>query len=824
MRQNLSNSAAMAVLTWAGAAGAAFAADKASSEAYVAEAPGEVITVTARRVEENIQDVPIAISVISADTVEKTGTYNIARLTQLQPTLQFYSQNPRNTSVNIRGLGAPLGLTNDGIEQGVGIYIDQVYYNRVAATTLDFVDIEQIEVLRGPQGTLYGRNTTSGAINITTRAPSFDFETLAEVSVGNLGFKQGKASVSGPLADNIAARISVAVTDRQGTIENVATNQKIQSQDNLGVRGSLLWRASDDASFTLYADYNLQDAVCCGQIFAGVGQTQRPLNRQFDALAAAFDYEPPSRDPFDRLTDLDAELSARNEHGGASLLGEVDIGPGSLTSITAWRFWDWGPANDRDFTGLPITTLSQNPSFQDQYSQEFRYAFDVGRHDMLLGVFAFHQDLRTDGTEAQGPAASRWTLNPGAVPVGSAGCATPTTLACIPAVLDNLVADNDVELRNTSFAAFSKLNFNLTDALTISLGVRVNYDRKIGSFESVVTGTASDGTRQLVLFTGPYATDPWIAAQRGVRAPQSYESTFNDWNLSYDVNISYDIAEDVLAYATYARSFKTGGVNTNGVPLDAAGQPILSAATIDPETVDHFETGLKSRFLDGAATLNLTAFWTAIEDYQANVNNSQLGLLRGYLANADEVRVRGIEADFTIAPSDRLSAYASGAFTDHEYVRFTDAPCPPELTGGGTGSPAAPPATPGGNSPANCDISGQWLPGVSKWAFSWGGEANAPGAALGKTGAFYIGYDANFRSRFSSNASRSIYLDVDGYALHNFRAGFRADDGLNVFLWVRNAFDQNYFEQLAVTPGSTGLIAGQPGDPRTWGLTLRASL
>jgi iron complex outermembrane receptor protein len=802
----------------------AFAAGSTVAVAEAAEAeaaPREAIVVTARRRVEAVQDVPIAISVVSGEAVANTGAFNIGRLTQLQPTLQFFSQNPRNTSINIRGIGAPLGLTNDGIEQGVGIYIDQVYYNRVAASTLDFVDIERIEVLRGPQGTLYGKNTTAGAINITTRAPSFEFEGQGEVSLGNYSFKQAKASISGPLADDLAARVSISNTDRRGTIYNVATNQWIQGQDNLGVRGSLLWRASDDLNLTLSGDFNLQDAVCCAQIYARVGATQRPLNRQFAALAAAFGYAPPSTDAFDRVTDVDAALNARNEHGGASLRAEWALGAGTLTSVTAWRYWDWGPANDRDFTGLPITTRSQNPTKQNQYTQELRYAYAGKEFDFVVGAFGFHQKLRTTGTESQGPAASRFNLNPGNVPPGSAGCATPTTLACIPAVLDNLVANNDILLKNTSLAVFGKLNWNVTDAFTVSPGIRVNYDKKSGHYESVVTGTASDGTRQLVLFTGPYAGDPWIAAQRGVRAPQFYQPSFSDWNISYDLTLSYKVAPDVLAYGTYAKTFKSGGINLNGVPLDAGGVPILSAGAIRPEKVDHFEVGVKSQFWDRRATLNLTGFWTEIRDYQANVNNSQLGLLRGYLANADKVRVRGIEADFSVRPSDRLNAYANGAYTDHEYVSFVDAPCPPELSGGGTGTPVSPPGTAGGNSPANCDISGQWLPGISKWAVSWGAEANTPASILGKDGEVYLGYDASYRSKFSSNASRSADLDVNGYSLHNFRLGFRAFDGFNIYAWVRNAFDQDYFEQLAVTPGSTGLVAGQPGDPRTWGGTVK---
>jgi iron complex outermembrane receptor protein len=773
------------------------------------------IVVTARRREENVQDVPIAVSVISAATLESQGAYNLNRLTQLQPTLQFFSTNPRNTFINIRGIGAPFGLTNDGFEQGVGIYVDQVYYNRIAAATLDFVDVERIETLRGPQGTLYGKNTTAGAVNITTRAPSFTFEGRAEVSVGDYNFKQGKVSVSGPLSDKVAARLSLSSTDRRGTIYNVATGQWINSQDNIGVRGAVLWRPTDTLNVTLAGDWNLQDPICCGQVYARVGTTQRAANRQYAALTALFPgYAVPSTDPFDRVTDLDARLAARNELGGASLRAEWELGAGTLTSVTAWRFWDWQPANDRDFTGLPVYLRVNNPTKQDQFTQELRYAHEGTGYDFVLGGFAFYQNIHTTGVQETGSAASAWLLNP------------TSALSRNPAVLNGVLAENDIRLKNLSLATFGKLNWHATDRLTISPGIRINYDRKQGLYNSVVTGTASDGTRQVVSSspTSAYYNDPWTAAQRGVQASQFFEPDFDDWNLSYDLNLSYDIAPDILTYATYARSFKTGGINLNGVPSRADGTPALDVAQIRPEKVDHLEAGVKTQFWDRRATLNVSGFWTIIRDFQASVisNVSGSNVLRGYLANADRVRSRGVEADFSVRATDRLSAYASGAFTDAKFVRFTDAPCPPELAGGGTGTPVGAPATPGANSPANCNVSGQSLPGISKWAFSWGTEYGLPARAFGKQGKVYAGYDASYRSKFSSNASRSAYTDVDGYSIHNFRAGFKTGD-FDIFGWVRNAFDQDYFESLAVTPGNTGLISAQLGDPRTWGGTVKLS-
>ena len=773
---------------------------------------GEIV-VTARRRAETVQQVPIAMSVIGGTTLADTGAYNVNRLTQLQPTLQFYSTNPRNSAANIRGLGAPFGLTNDGIEQGVGIYVDGVYYSRIASATFDFTDTERIEILRGPQGTLYGKNTTAGAINITTRKPSFTPEARVEFTTGNYDFIQAKASASGPIiGDTLAARISASVTSRRGTIRNTVLGGYANAQDNQSVRGQLLWKPAANLDVTLYGDYGHQNPDCCAQIYARIGTTQRPLTRQFDQLAAAFDYAPPSRDAFDRLTDLDTPLRARQELGGVSLVANLDLGAAMLTSVSAWRFWNWDPSNDRDFTGLPITTVSANPSQQRQWSQELRVASNGKRPvDYVAGLFYFHQTIDTQGLQVQGPAASRFLLNPTGANASN------------PAVLNGLTARNTIGFTNTSAAVFGKLTWHVTDALSIAPGLRVNYDRKSGDYVSVVT----TGTGALLDCAAASQNVSSVTRDRcGVLAPQGYRPDFDDWNVSGDVTIAYDFARDVHGYATYARSYKSGGINLSGLPLDGNNNPILAAAQVKPERVNHYEVGLKTQWLDRRITANLAAFWTDIADYQATVTNGQLGVLRGYLANAESVRTRGIELDTAFRPTERLNLYANAAYTDANYVRFTDAPCPPELAGGtaaAAGQSPSAPGTPGGISPTACDVSGQRLPGISKWAFSYGAEYSLP-AKLGDTdGNAYLGFDGSYRSRFSSNPSPSAYTYIDGYSIANFRLGYRANAGWNAFLWLRNAFDRNYYELLATQSGNTGLIVGQPGDPRTYGVTVSAS-
>ena len=744
------------------------------------------VVVTARRTEEVAQEVPIPVSVVKGDLVADAGAFNVNRLKEMLPTVQFYSTNPRNSTINIRGLGAPFGLTNDGIEPGVGLYIDGVFYARPASATLDFLDVEQVEVLRGPQGTLFGKNTTAGAIIVTTRKPSFTRGTEVEVNYGSYQFMQAKASVTGPLLKNVAGRLSFSGTTRDGVIVNTRTGEDVNNLNNVGLRGQVLFAPSDLFAVAVSADHTRQRPNGYTQVIAGVAPTLRPANRQYASIASELGYVAPSFNAFDRVTDVDTPLQSYQDVGGVSVNLDWKAWKGTLTSTTARRYWDWKPSNDRDFTALPITPVSAAPSFQTQWTQEIRYTGAVlPQVDLVAGGFFFHQALDSDPVfkQEQGSATARFLLAP------SANAATP-------GLLDGYGFNQYLRFRNVSAAAFGQIEWAVTDRLRLMPGLRLNYDQKDVLFDQQIYGGLETTNSALV------------ALQRSILAPQRYESDVDDTNVSGQMTAAFRVADAVNTYATYSTNFKSVGLNLNGVPTDAADLPVLSAATVKPEDVRHIEAGVKTEPFRGV-TANVALFNTDIKDFQAQVVNAGVGVLRGYLANAEKVRVRGIEIDATHAVSSRVSFYGSAAFTDGKYVSFTDAPPPLEETGG----------------PQVKDVSGSDLPGISKVAISVGGEYVARrGRIARQTGELFAAFDTSYRSSFSSSASASKYLIVDGYSLLNTRVGFRATEGWTLSLWARNLLDEDYFDLLSAAPGNTGLYVGQPGDGRTVGVTLRVSL
>jgi len=742
------------------------------------------VVVTARRRSETLQEVPIPISVIGGDLIEDAGAFNVNRVKELVPAVQLYSSNPRNTTLNIRGLGSTFGLTNDGIDPGVGFYVDGVYFARTAATTLDFIDIEQVEVLRGPQGTLFGKNTTAGAFNVTTRAPAFAPGANFEVSYGNYGFIQAKTSVTGPLGKSFAARISFSGTQRDGLLYNVATQKPVNDLNNLGFRGQLLFSPNDNLKITLTGDYTRQHPDGYAQVIAGIVPALRAPYRQFDQIIADLNYDLPSRNPFDRKVDHDTPWKSGNELGGVSLNIDARIGKGTLTATSAWRYWNWDPSNDRDFTGLPVLTLSQATSRHKQWTQEVRYAGDISSQvSGVIGVFALGQNLKTDPAhiEESGPAQWRFSKS------------TTSELWETPGLLDGYGIRTTSTLNSFGAAVFAQADWSITRRLHVLPGVRFNFDQK-----DVVYNRQTYG--------GLQTDDPeLIALKRLVYSDQAFSADVAESNFSGQLTVAYKASKGINTFVNYSTSYKPVGVNLGGLPT-SGGEVLTNLAQIKPEYVTHVEVGAKTNPARGA-TLNLVLHHTRVTDYQTQVQTAEVGVNRGYLANAEEVQVLGIEIDGNLRATRNFSFYGALAYTNGEYVSFTNAPVPLEETGGPV---------------AFKDISGGKLPGISEWSGSVGGELLSNSLKLvGQQSKVFFAFDSYYRSAFSSSPSPSKYLNVDGYALVNARAGFRSAEGLSVFVWGRNLFNKDYFEQLLPAAGNAGHYAAVLGDPVTYGVTLR---
>lgn len=743
------------------------------------------VTVTARRRTETAQNIPIPISIVGGAKIEEAGAFNVNLVKELVPSVQLYTSNPRNTGINIRGLGSPFGLTNDGLDPGVGFYIDGVYFARPAVATLDFIDIDRIEVLRGPQGTLFGKNTTAGAFNITTRKPSFTPGANFEVSYGNYGFIQAKASVTGGIIkDKLAARVSFSGTQRDGTIYNVAKNEYVNDINNLGYRAQLLFTPTDKIKITFTGDDTKQDPNGYAQVVAGVVQTQRAAYRRFDNIIADLNYSLPSTNAFDRIIDHDTPWRSLNELGGVSLNADFELGKGTLTSTTAWRYWNWGPSNDRDFTGLASLSKSQNPARHENWSQEIRYAGEISdKISGVVGLFYIDQEVKIRGTEESGDAQWRFSQS------------STSPLWATPGLFDGYGISTRSSIKSSSAAIFANIDWAVTDRWHILPGVRYNFDKKDVSYNRTTYG-------------GLDTTDPdLLALKRTVYSDQFFETGADETNFTYQLTTSYKVTERINAYATYSTSYKPVGVNVAGLPV-IDGEVAVDLGTIRPEYVKHVEFGLKTSPTDNI-TLNGTFFNTDIEDYQANVQAAQLGINRGYIANAEKVNVKGAEFDANLRINSNLSFNLALAYTDARYKKFTNAPVPLEEVGGAQ---------------AYKDISGGVLPGISKWSGSFGGEVTSNTIDfLSQEGRFFFGFDSFFRSEFSSSPSPSQYLNIPGYGIVNARAGFRATEGLSLFVWARNLLDKDYYEQLLAAGGSAGHYAAVLGDPGTYGITLRYS-
>lgn len=727
----------------------------------------QTVTVTSRRRVENSQDVPTAMSVLGGETLESQRIYRVQDLQQLVPSTNVAYVHARQSSVSIRGLGN--NPASDGLEGSVGLYLDNVYLGRPGMASFDLLDIEQLEVLRGPQGTLFGKNTTAGVLNISTRAPTFTAERTVEVSGGQDGYFQGRGTVSGPLGETLAGRLSAYRTRDDGYIKNIHDDNYLNGGERQGARGQLLFEPNEDFSLRWIADYNEEDSSNGSMVV--YGGAERFWQRA--ALVGAS----PLRDPQRRKVNINGRQHVSVHQGGSSLEANWNLAGGyRLTSISAYRYWHFTPANDEQLNVSAINDTGVEVHDR-QFSQEIRLASPTGgAFDYVVGAYAFRQNLGNKTFTSYGPLADLYLLG-----------------ANLGALNDTYSKANG-KIETDSFALFAQGTWHLSERLDFTAGLRGTYEEKNAKVErfAPLGGAAVGGVGAAVRNGQLGAYDSGDLSQYNF-APSAL------------LSLSYQFSDDLLGYASLSHGEKSGGVNLAVGSAPSAGADSL---LVGPERANDAELGLKSTLFDRRLLLNANLFWTGIHGYQATTLYQAPGStqLVQVLANAGSVRSRGLEFEATALPLRGLTLNFNGSYNDVTYLSFKDAPCPAEVS-----------TRPG--APSSCDLTGQRVVGASKWIANLNGEYQW---RLDDRFQPYVSASYAYRSAAEGTLDNSDLSKIDGYALVNLAAGLRSDLGdgqLDTSVWLKNAFDKDYY--LSAFASINGSYTASVGQPRTLGVSLR---
>ncbi|MCQ9879010.1 TonB-dependent receptor [Pseudomonas aeruginosa] len=725
------------------------------------------VTVTARRREEDSQKVPTPITVLGGETLEAQRISRVQDLQQVLPSVNVAYIHARQSSVAVRGIGN--NPASDGLEGSAGIYLDNVYLGRPGMAVFDLLDIEQLELLRGPQGTLFGKNTTAGVLNISTRAPTFTTERTVEVSGGQDGYFQGRGTVSGPLGETLAGRFSAYRTRDDGYIKNIHDDNYLNGGERQGARGQLLFEPNEDFSLRWIADYNEEDSSNGSMVVYGAAE--RFWQRA--ALVGAS----PLRDPQRKKVNINGRQHVSVHQGGSSLEANWNLAGGyRLTSISAYRYWHFTPANDEQLNVSAINDTGVEVHDR-QFSQEIRLASPTGgAFDYVVGAYAFRQNLGNKTFTSYGSLADLYLLG-----------------ANLGALNDTYSKANG-KIETDSFALFAQGTWHLSERLDFTAGLRGTYEEKNAKVErfAPLGGAAVGGVGAAVRNGQLGAYDSGDLSQYNF-APSAL------------LSLSYQFSDDLLGYASLSHGEKSGGVNLAVGSAPSAGADSL---LVGPERANDAELGLKSTLFERRLLLNANLFWTGIHGYQATTLYQAPGStqLVQVLANAGSVRSRGLEFEATALPLRGLTLNFNGSYNDVTYLSFKDAPCPAEVS-----------TRPG--APSSCDLSGQRVVGASKWIANLNGEYQW---RLDDRFQPYVSASYAYRSAAEGTLDNSDLSKIDGYALVNLAAGLRSDLGdgqLDTSVWLKNAFDKDYY--LSAFASINGSYTASVGQPRTLGVSLR---
>ncbi|MEM8499372.1 MAG: TonB-dependent receptor [Pseudomonadota bacterium] len=767
----------------------------------------EEVIVTANRREQNLQEVPMSVSAFGGKFFKDSGVTDLAGLEQYTPSLKITpNTDSRGTSVRIRGIGS-VG-TNSGIDPSVGIFIDGVYQGRAGMSISDLIDIERVEVLRGPQGTLYGKNTAAGALSIITKKPSSDFESTLELVYANDNRAEVRGMFNTPFGDSgHAMRVTGFLVNGDHKFNNTFNGDGLNDANKWGAKTRFLFDAGEGGDVLMTVDYSKEDTDCCAlsaitydglstlnapitarrseEFLAELGPVTTPGPRfglpvfDFIALEDSEGFSPPAAAPFGDDYWLDSDTRNEVEVGGVALEWNRELGSeNSLTFINAWRHYESDSAFDGDFTAYGAVQASTDVEL-DQYSSELRIASTSGQTlEYQAGVFAYYSEFDSVGT-----------FNMGVPLVNNIG---------LGFFFPNGSLNTDVNLyTTTSFAGFGQLTWNVNEKWSATFGLRLTYEKKERVGSQITEGYFIDAPNNIIDI--PPVAGPDIL----------FDNKRSDSDLSPTINLRYFATQDLMVYASVSRGFKSGGFNQR---REAAG----SDGEFDEEIATNYELGWKGTWLDRRLQVNGSLYFVDYEDFQAQgFDGSSIKV-----TNAGSLESYGLELDIAYVVSENIDFGSAIGYNKAEYSEFPNGQCTIEqsfvdyyVTNGNVG------LSPGfSNPPCLQDLGGKPLD-------------NAPELTVSS----YLQYEKLLSddllsvSRLEHNYTDSFFLDQyldsnlenDATHLVNLRFSLRhLQKNWELALWGRNLLDEEYFV-FGIDIPTIGGYAGIVAPETTFGVTFR---
>ena len=711
----------------------------------------EEVVVTATKRAQSLQDVPMAVNAFNADTIETAGINDAGDLAILTPALNInVNTNPFAARMVIRGVGT--AQTDPALEPSVGLFIDGIYLGRTGLGMSDLTDIERIEVLQGPQGTLYGKNTNAGAISVITKKPSFEkSEGYIEASVGNYSMNKLTASISGPLTQNLAYRLSGNINQRDGYYDNSA-GVDFNDADDWNIQGKLQWEPTESLSILLSGSRVERDTTCCG---ADAVQDESVNNE-----LAAQGLSPDSNDPYDYNVQSNADNRFAMESDLLSMTIDYDTGWGAIKSITAWNDYSYRVDQDPDRSELDILTLSNDKYSGDSFSQELRFTASPNDNvDYMLGVFYLEQNTKRGGDEPF------VFIGDDIITIGSQqDLPFPLPFNFLVQPGDSLTIDMDQDAETIAF--FGQGTWHIGDQWHITGGLRWSDEEKKSDLFSQTYSTAFSYQILGASFLDSVSTP--------IDATLERSSDNVDWML----RAALDIGDDSMVYASAGTGTKSGGFQTvNGAADDRE---------FDDEDTTTYELGVKSTLLDARLRINAAAFYSEIENFQAQ-RQLETGI-GTYVSNESKVETSGVDLQVEAAPMPNL-VLSAGLLYMHKY-EITDGP------------------EKGADLPFTAEFSGTL---AATLVFPLG------------DGGVYWRTDYSYMDDHVTNVASAAQLrdaDYDNRNLVNSKLGWR-NDSWNVSIWGKNLTDDKYAMQTAAPFLVSGMDAYFLAPPRTFGATVR---